>query len=62
MSAKDEHNGVHLKHGDLAPIHHGRWCYARTLRIVNNRLDYLLGVIESTFNDIKVAQLRLVQS
>ena len=33
-------------------------CYARTLRIVNNRLDYLLGVIESTFNDIKVAQLR----
>ena len=33
-------------------------CYARTLRIVNNLLDYLLGVIESTFNNIKVAQLR----
>ena len=33
-------------------------CYARTLRSVNNRLDYLLRVIESTFNDIKVAQLR----
>ena len=33
-------------------------CYAQTLHIVNTHLEYLLGVIESTFNDIKVAQLR----